>query len=93
MKAALLLALLLAGCTTSTSPTNEIEPCSSPWYALVEERIRTGDGHGHGPDPGSVEWRSVVEFRLGVRGDPAVPPVSDEHWCAYMAENHFRELE
>ena len=44
----------------------------------------TGDGQGHGPDLGSSEWRSVIEFKLGIRGDPSVPPRNSELWCAYI---------
>ncbi len=59
---------------------------------LVEDRFPTGDGQGHGPDIGSLEWRSVVEFKLGIRGDPAIPPLESDQWCAYVDE-HFIEPE
>ena len=58
--------------------------CGDDWYALVESKLPTGDGAGHGPDPGSDEWRSVVEFRLGIRGDATVPDRSTPDWCKYI---------
>jgi uncharacterized protein len=56
-------------------------PCSDAWYSLIEENVPTGDGRGHGPDIGSDEWRSVVEFRLGIRGEPDLPSRDSEAWC------------
>jgi len=60
------------------------EPCSTPWLQMVEQTLSTGDGQGHGPDLGSSEWRSVVEFKLGIRGNPDVPDRDSEAWCAYI---------
>jgi uncharacterized protein (TIGR02246 family) len=60
------------------------EPCSTPWLQRVEQTLSTGDGQGHGPDLGSSEWRSVVEFKLGIRGNPDVPDRDSEAWCAYI---------
>jgi hypothetical protein len=48
--------------------------------------VTTGDGQGHGPDIGSDEWRSVVEFKLGIRGNPAVPSRASREWCHYIDE-------
>jgi uncharacterized protein len=62
------------------------QPCSDAWFQEVEAVLQSGDGHGHGPDIGSEEWMSVVEFRLGIRGDPGVPPRGSERWCAYIDE-------
>lgn len=59
-------------------------PCSEAWVTHVEAWLGTGDGRGHGPDPGSEEWRSVVEFRLGLRDDAAVPSRESEAWCHYV---------
>lgn len=58
--------------------------CTEAWFHSVESRLGTGDAQGHGPDVGSEEWKSVVEFRLGVRGLAEVPPRDDERWCAYV---------
>ena len=60
------------------------EPCSEPWLQMVEQTLSTGDGRGHGPDLGSSEWRSVVEFKLGIRGNPGVPDRATEEWCTYI---------
>ena len=55
-------------------PTLAAQPlCSDAWYQMVEENVETGDGHGHGPGIGSAEWRSVIQFKLGVRGKLQVP--------------------
>lgn len=59
-------------------------PCSDPWFRLVEERVGTGDGRGHGPDLGTEEWRGTVEFRLGIRGDPGIPAPMTPEWCRYI---------
>lgn len=74
--------VLVAGCL---EPTLAAQPlCSEPWYRMIEEKVPTGDGQGHGPDIGSEEWRSVVEFKLGVRGKPDVPKRDSEDWCRYI---------
>ena len=65
--------------------------CSTEWYSLVEKQILTGDGKGHGPDPGSTEWRSVVEFKLGIRNDPRVPPLDTDQWCDYIDRIYIRQ--
>ena len=51
---------------------------------MVEEKLSTGDAQGHGPDVGSSEWRSVVDFKLGIRGKPGIPDSTTEQWCAYI---------
>jgi len=58
--------------------------CSDSWYRSIEEKVPTGDGQGHGPDIGSDEWKSVVEFKLGIRGKPNVPSRDSESWCQYI---------
>lgn len=60
------------------------EPCSAAWNRYVEEKVISGDGQGHGPDPGSDEWKGVVEFKLGVRGQADVPARDSEAWCRYI---------
>ena len=59
-------------------------PCSESWISFVDSELSSGDGMGHGPDLGSDEWKSVIEFRLGVRGDPEVPDRSTPAWCEYV---------
>lgn len=58
-----------------------------PTLALVS----SGDGMGHGPDTGSDEWKSVIEFKLGVRGNAEVPDRSTGAWCSYIDEHLPRE--
>lgn len=64
--------------------------CSESWTGLVDSLLTTGDGRGHGPDLGSEEWKSVIEFRLGVRGQPEVPDRSSQDWCEYV-DRRIRE--
>ena len=56
------------GCAEIDENTIETQNCSDGWFSLVETKVMTGDGQGHGPDLGSLEWRSVIEFRLGILG-------------------------
>lgn len=58
--------------------------CSVQWYEKVEAQLGSDDGRGHGPDIGSQEWKSVVEFKLGVRDQLGVPDRSTDAWCAYV---------
>ena len=58
--------------------------CSDAWYRIIEEKVPTGDGQGHGPDVGSDEWKSVVEFKLGIRDKPDVPRRDSEAWCRHV---------
>ena len=66
--------------------TNAPLPCSAEWNQRVDDAVVTGDGQGHGPDIGSDEWKSVVEFKLGVRGDAAVPGRDTEAWCLFVEQ-------
>lgn len=60
--------------------------CSAAWFDSVDKQLITGDSQGHGPDIGSDEWKSVVEFKLGVRGQSSVPERHTPQWCDYIAE-------
>lgn len=55
--------------------------CTMEWYQFVEQKLVSGDGQGHGPDLGSDEWKSVVEFRLEIRGQADLPDRNSEEWC------------
>ncbi len=61
-----------------------LAPCSEDWNRQVDERVVTGDGAGHGPDFGSDEWKSVVEFKLGIRGNADVPARESDDWCEHI---------
>ena len=73
-----------AGCRRNESPSDTSAVCSESWYRMVGEKVPTGDGEGHGPDAGSDEWKSVVEFKLGIRGKPDVPKRDTEAWCRHI---------
>jgi hypothetical protein len=72
--------LLLTACSNQKPETEVPVPCTAAWYQAVESNIPSGDGMGHGPDVGSEEWKSVVEFKLGVRGNPDVPDRNSSAW-------------
>ena len=67
-----------------TSNAAAATPCSDAWYRSIEAQVPTGDGQQHGPDVGSDEWKSVVEFKLGIRGAPGVPGRDSSAWCGYI---------
>ncbi|MDO6619569.1 hypothetical protein [Shewanella sp. 6_MG-2023] len=60
--------------------------CTQAWFKQVDQQLISGDGQGHGPDLGSDEWQSVIEFKLGVRGDTDVPNRHSMAWCAYVQQ-------
>lgn len=65
----------------------EVQPqlfCSNEWLQYVEGQIISGDNQGHGPDIGSLEWQSVIEFKLGLVNDSALPSKSTAQWCEYI---------
>lgn len=69
---------------TSKAPAEKILLCDKESYEIIERRLRTSDTYGHGPDIGSDEWKSVVEFKLGVRNEPFVPPKHTDAWCQFI---------
>lgn len=79
-----LVILIASGCVDGQTPYSDLQPCTAPWQEYVEAQLQTGDSEGHGPDLGSLEWRSVVEFKLGIRGDPAIPSRETDEWCTYI---------
>ncbi|MGD8293155.1 MAG: MliC family protein [Desulfobacterales bacterium] len=58
--------------------------CSNSWYRFIEKTMRTSDDQGHGPDVGSGEWKSVIEFKLGIRNNPSLPDRDSEAWCHHI---------
>lgn len=78
--------LIASSCGVEQKLDADVQPCSDTWLQFVEEQLPTGDSEGHGPDVGSMEWRSVVEFRLGIRGDSTIPPRETDEWCSYIDE-------
>jgi hypothetical protein len=88
-----ILLLLLTACAERGSQSEAPAPCTEPWYQAVEQNIPSGDGMGHGPDIGSEEWKSVVEFKLGVRGNPDVPGRASSAWCLFIDDLLFGNAE
>lgn len=82
----LVLGFIAFGAHAATSREGSLTgaPCSDAWNRSLESLVETGDRSGHGPDLGSDEWKSVVEFRLGVRGKPGVPARDSTAWCTYL---------
>lgn len=76
----------IMACRRSESSMQPPAVCSGSWYRMIEEKVPTGDGQGHGPDVGSDEWRSVVEFKLGMRGEADVPRRDSAAWCLHIDE-------
>lgn len=72
---------LLQACSNKPA---EPQVCSAQTQALIEEKVSTGDGHGHGPDIGSDEWHGVVEFRLKLRGNSHLPEKNSQQWCDFI---------
>jgi len=76
---------MLCAVTPAMAALASADPaCSAAWQQSVEARLPSGDRQGHGPDLGSDEWQSVVEFRLGLRGRPALPPRDGAAWCQFV---------
>lgn len=73
-----------AGETNKQQRSDKLELCSPQWEHFIEDKVLSGDGKGHGPDIGSAEWKSVIEFKLGIRGNPSVPDKKSEAWCHYI---------
>lgn len=83
---------IIIGCAQQPNVTQPVQPlfaCSDQWYQTIDQHVQSGDSHGHGPDVGSGEWKSVVEFKLGVRGDADVPNRDSNEWCAYINDLVF----
>lgn len=81
--AVLILGVLMAGVAQAADMASQ-PLCSDAWNLMIDAKVTSGDGQGHGPDIGSDEWKSTIEFRLGVRGKPDMPPRDSENWCRYI---------
>lgn len=55
-----------------------------PRFQRIEQSLSSSDDMGHGPDIGSAEWHSVIEFKLGIRGDGGIPDHGTAGWCTFM---------
>ena len=82
MKTWLIILLVLVAVNLPAGAGSEAPiPCTAEWYQFVEHQLVSGDGQGHGPDIGSDEWKSVIEFKLGIRGQSGLPARDSEDWC------------
>ena len=77
--------LVVLSLLTACAPTAP-ELCTAQQFEQLNKLVMTDDGQGHGPDVGSDEWQSVVEFKLGLRGVKDLPARSSALWCAKMLE-------
>ena len=59
-------------------------PCSRQLFEWVDAEVQSGDSMGHGPDVGSAEWKSVIEFKLGIRGQADLPEADSNAWCGLI---------
>ncbi len=75
---------VVSACENKIPQSETVNLCTYSWYQSVESALPSGDGMGHGPDIGSAEWRSVIEFRLGIRGNADVPDRDSDEWCGYI---------
>lgn len=77
---------IAVGCASGAAAAASPPPCSDAWYRSIDAKVRSADGQGHGPDVGSDEWKSTIEFRLGVRGKPGVPKRDTGAWCSFIEQ-------
>ena len=82
MKSRLIILLVLVAVNLAAAAGSQAPiPCTAQWYQFVEHKLVSSDGQGHGPDIGSDEWKSVIEFKLGIRGQSGLPGRDSEGWC------------
>ena len=81
--------IAVAACSsTSSDPIHILEQtatCSDQVLLHIDGMVVTQDDQGHGPDQGSEEWHSAVEFKLNVTSKPDLPARNSNEWCAYIA--------
>lgn len=58
--------------------------CNPDVLKRIDQFTVTADQHAHGPDIGNDEWHSVVEFKLGLRGERTLPTRHTDEWCQFM---------
>lgn len=83
-----ILVFLASICVIAGGPQRAVaqapDLCSAEWQDSIDRVLVSGDGQGHGPDIGSDEWKSVVEFKLGIRDMDNVPNRDSEAWCRHI---------
>lgn len=86
-----LVLLSFTSCVNKKQEKQKPQDCTPSWYQKVESKVPTGDEHGHGPDIGSHEWKSVVEHRIGIKGNKIVPSIKSKEWCSYIDKVLFEK--
>jgi len=82
MKYAIAIFVVLAAINLGVNAGAELAaPCTEEWIRFVDQKLVSGDGQGHGPDLGSDEWKGVIEFKLGIRGQADLPARDSDDWC------------
>lgn len=71
----------LSACSVPHEKSMEKIPCSMEQLLRIEAQVNSSDGVGHGPDIGSEEWKSAIEFRLGIQNNSAIPKTLNLNWC------------
>ncbi|MBR9726819.1 hypothetical protein ACFOD0_08000 [Shewanella intestini] len=93
----LLSSVLFAGCfdyskvnhDSSLLANAEKLSCSQDVFNLFEKELMSSDELGHGPDIGSQEWQAVIEFKLGLTGNPTLPSHTSSDWCDFIYQQMF----
>jgi uncharacterized protein len=60
--------------------------CSNEWFHYIEGQLHTSDRQGHGPDLASVEWQSIIEFKLDLEKQQGLPKKSTPQWCEFIQQ-------
>lgn len=75
----LLAILICASCINK--PTQQTPLCSKQTLQNIEQVLSSGDLQGHGPDIGSAEWMSAIEFKLGIKTGYKFTSHVPQGWC------------
>ncbi|MEM7359975.1 MAG: hypothetical protein AAF431_12815 [Pseudomonadota bacterium] len=68
----------------TSSQFERSQPCSQAWFDGISKRTGVIDAQGHGPDPGSLEWRSAVEKKLKLPAGSKVSELASDQWCKFI---------
>lgn len=82
--ASLALVAAASGCISAKVNTLDTGDCAQAQFVEIEQRLSTTDGWGHGPDVGSAEWQSAVEYLLGVDRNARIPAAGSQAWCQHI---------
>lgn len=68
----------------NSSQFERSQPCSQAWFDGIAKRTGILDAEGHGPDPGSLEWRAAVEKKLKLPAGSKVSGLASDQWCQFI---------